>query len=280
MAIVAPALAALAVVGPSGTTVDASVSTTRLHYPAQRGYAIGYTVQTGDSAEKVTIYQVPPRWPERRVTGSPIALGNPTLRGPGTLGIASSIADYAFGVCLRDRGAAVPGRLDLDLGPHERATIVQPVRLSAPPWPGARYVPTASVGFASAGHDAKPARLPLSPVRVTGRSGVHIRLAVRPRLDQDRYPGPRLAPGRAVSIRGSTQPVVRHGRIRVSALVAGGGEARHVRIGVARTDAAGRFRLDPWVPPFEGTYVVDARYRHPRAGLVADRNCDLHFTVG
>jgi hypothetical protein len=117
--------------------------------------------------------------------------------------------------------------------------------------------------------------------RVTGRTGVHIRLRSRPRLEQDRFPGPFLAAGRSVAIRGSTEPPVARGRVRVSVLAhpADGG-LDDVPVGVARTDAAGRFRLDPWLPPFAGTYLVQAAYRHPAAGRVADRACDLHFTVG
>jgi hypothetical protein len=277
MLLAAPALVALAVSAPSGATVDAQPSTTHLRYPGQRGYAIGYVVQTGDQAETVTIHQTAPPWPDRRVAGSPVRMRSPMLRGPGTLGVATGVADYAFGTCLRGDTNGVPEQLRLQLGSHQRTTIVQPVGISAPPWPGARYVPRLTVAFASA---PKAVPLPLANVRVTGRSGVHIRLHARPRLREDRFAGPSLPFGRPIGIVGSTQPAVAHARIRVTALaLRDGGGLRRLALAVARTDAAGRFDLAPWLPPFAGTYRIGAAYRHPRADLVPDGNCDLRFTV-
>lgn len=269
------AAGALAVVSaPSGATVEGHVSTAKLRYPAQRGYAIGYAIRTADRAETVVIHQVPPPWPGRRVIGSPLDFRDPSLEGPGSLGISTGIADYAFGACLRGRSDGVPYELRLELGPNERTTVIQRMHLSAPPWPGARYVPRVSVAF---GRDAPSSRLRVGRVKVTGRSGVHVRLHSRPRVPDDGY----VRPGRSLAVRGSTEPRVPHARIRVTAsgVADRSHDFRRLLLGVARTDARGRFHLTPWVPPFQGTYAVEAAYRHPRAGLVADRSCGLSFTV-
>jgi hypothetical protein len=83
--------------------------------------------------------------------------------------------------------------------------------------------------------------------------------------------------GVPVQILGTTHPRVRGARIWI------GYEAIERRtsgaIGVARTDARGRFGLS-WTPRQKGTFTITAAYRHPARGLVADRSCDLGMTVG
>jgi hypothetical protein len=255
--------------------VSVRLSSTTLRYPGRRGLALTFTITTGATAQSVGVGESAARWPDANVDGWPLAYGMPVLRGAGRLTIATFVADFEWGACLRGSTSGVD-EFFVDLPANTTTTVVQPVSaVSRPPWPGTDYTPRLKLLSPGGGVIAVP------HVRMTGQQGVHIRLRaapILPRLSPGPVRGP-LRPRRPVVIRGATSPSLADAVIDLSTIWANRGHLGHQPLGRVRTDRAGRFRTRPW-RPHAGTSVVFARLKRPGKGLAPDGTCGLAIDVG
>jgi hypothetical protein len=266
-------------------TVSVTSSHTTLFYPLQHAYSLRFSIRTGSQAEKITIWenyfpsaQSPaalPRWPDPRVYGEPWSYGDPVFLGPGLAGGSGGHGDVPAATCVRGGLQSATG-FEADLPADANTTVVQLVDVAAPPWPGMNWTPKLWVSTATA---PAPVLLSAPHIRMAGRSGVHIRMRSIPPIPKAPFGSlyPSFAPGHALTVQGTTDPIVARGRIRLSATVwtAARPQGYEVRVGSALTDKRGRFHAKPWRPTVPGTYLINAHYSHPRRDLLADSNCDL-----
>jgi hypothetical protein len=258
------------------------MSAAELRYPAERSFALVYSITAGTTQNAVVLRQRLPTWREKHVFGSPLALGIPRLAGPGRLTGAYQDTHYVFGVCSRGSGETSQRWLRIELSPGAHTTLVQPVRLTRAPWPVASY--RVRTDMSIPGHAGRtPLRMPA--VNVRGPFGVHIRLRTRPDLRQGRFgpDGPFVAPSSPIAITGTTAPRVADAPIRlIEYRQADDGDltAARKRLATVRTDRRGHLRARIPGPKQDGTYLVEARYRSAaNSPALSDSNCDLHFTV-
>ena len=239
-------------------TISVRGSPSTISYPAQASYVLSYTIRTTDQPATVFISQDAGSWRAAGVLGWPLEYGHATLEGDGTLKpTPRGVIEFPIDACLR--GVSSTGaRVEVDLPASATATLLQPVRIAAAPWPGMRATPRILVS-ASSGSMGTPLAAP--HIRLTGNSGVRIRLhAILPKRH-------------VVVIHGTTDPVVARGLIRVIAHNYGIGPGPDLTLPTTRTDRYGRFRTRRWHFPASGAFQFFARYSHPRRGLLADSGC-------
>jgi hypothetical protein len=115
--------------------------------------------------------------------------------------------------------------------------------------------------------------------RLRGPTGVRLTVRTRPRtpLFNPRR-APRVEPGRAIRIFGTTDPVLRREAISLRVLVHGA-DREPRRLARVRTDRRGRFR-HVWRPRRAGIHELFAYYEPQRRGVTADRTCPRFLRVG
>ena len=154
--------------------------------------------------------------------------------------------------------------------------LTQRMSLAAVPWVGTTYAPRVAVTIDGRAVGA----LAVPRFRVGGRHGLHVALTTVPRLRRTGPPVP-IRPGIRIVVHGLTAPMLDRAAISLLAVGQRPGTTRltETAIGVATTDAAGRFTKRVRAPRRSGTYVVVARYRGRRRNTLPDSNCDLRFEV-
>jgi hypothetical protein len=129
----------LVAAGGDGIRFSLHLSSHRIVF---RGPSVVFAVrmQTGGSSETAGIGLTEAGWPNRAVSGSPIAISHEALSWPGriTSGFASSAASVNPFVLLCSRGAdrIDGGGVDVSLPADSTSTLTYTVRLAAPTWPG------------------------------------------------------------------------------------------------------------------------------------------------
>lgn len=247
-------------------------------------------MHTGSSAETVAIMSEVSGWPDPGVIGSPLELRAERVSGRGRIGIrfVSSCCAVPAYACARGGPPPQGGGVDLSL-PADSATILSyTVKLAAPPWPSLAMSIGVTASIPAVSSDPAAIRhYQVGAARFTasGPTGVRIILSAArgsPGLAPPESPFT-VAQDHTLIIVSRTRPELRHqpiqlGYQRVDVGLRLGATTLRGRIGVAMTDGTGAFRI-AWRPTRRGIYVIIAKYRHPRPGLLADQSCDLAVAV-
>jgi hypothetical protein len=265
---------------PAVLSYSVSSKTLRYHGP---GSTVAIHLRTGKSAESVRLELELSSWQDRDMLGSPLRISDQRIMGAGRLAgtYASTCCDIAAGasVCRRGGPPVTGDGIILALPPESNTTVSYRVRLAAPPWASPIYL-EAVAGFPYT-YQGQPEinEYHFGPPDFTirGPVGVHIQLAIpaTARREHDAL-YPVIAARRTVRIFGTTNPKISGAHLEIGYRSVTG--PRHGLIGIATTDRRGAFHV-AWRPPATGTYTITSDYRHPRAGLLADHNCDLALTV-
>lgn len=238
----------------------------------QKTYVLTYRLATGNHAETLQLLEGQGRWPDPRVDTSPWTYLTPRLVGPGVLKASPLIFTVGPAGCVRGLGGT-PELASVALPAHAATTLVQPVMIGAPPLPGTQWTPKIVVGLAQSEAGMRP-RVP--HIRVTGRTGVDIRLRTRPPLPLEDTAEYRLTLGRSLTVYGTTDPRLADVRLKLEDLDTV--SRSRPSVGVVKTDARGRFRATVR-PARSGLNFITVFYVHPRHGLVADQSCGLAVAV-
>lgn len=240
-------------------------------------------LRTGASAETVAVGMFDGGWRDDGVSGSPLAVSDPALIGPGrgTGGFSSgggSIDPYSL-LCARGafRSDGSTG-VDVALPAHSTTTLRYTVRLAARPWPWM----TAQIGVYTHTPSLDPSdhgttrRFTRSLVTV-GTAGVRITLRA-PTSRPGPYGDRTVRAHRLIPITGTTQPTLPGTPVDVVAAALHGPDLveRRQAIATTRTDRHGRFRSS-WHPRTPGIYVIQAATPRPPAPYTRDSGCDLEF---
>jgi hypothetical protein len=286
------AVAPIALANVAGRTSPAvsfhlSVSRHALSYRG-RPAVLSIRMQTGASAETVAIEPMVSVWADPNVIGSPLKLSGERVSGAGriTTHSVSSCCTTTPGTCARGAPPPEGSGVDLSLPAESTTTLTYRVALAAPPWRHSPMSVSVSAGIPAVANDPNAIReheLGTRRFTIHGPTGVHITLSLPRGLAEEHAGELFVAHGRGVTILGRTTPRLRGQRFHVA--------YQHFRqhpdappitshgsIGTAVTDNNGLFRI-AWRPARAGLYVIDATYRQPTRGLLADRTCDLALTV-
>jgi hypothetical protein len=90
-------------------------------------------------------------------------------------------------------------------------------------------------------------------------------------------PPAEIRKGKKITIRGSTDPVVRRQRIRL--MVARYGDENAKLLAKVRTRRDGTFRYAGWEPKEKGPWELFALYRSQRPWLASDFTCSRAFEL-
>lgn len=225
-----------------------------------------------------------PTWPTpNQVLGSPIAISDVHMSGPGEIRPSASMAVAKPRLrrkeaCEREGPSPFALAYWVELPADSSALIELRGKGSFPSWPRTQF----DVSFSTFEVDAPAAprnlikTVSLPPL---GPIGVHIQMrslgsggtSGRPRMTPPLigWTEPALTAAH-ISLRAVRVPI--SGRVTLSQWT----EPAAVRLGGLRTDARGRFRLDPQQFRYVGRYAILAR-SSPRAGKAADWNCGPFF---
>jgi hypothetical protein len=272
--------------GGNGIGFSLRLSSRRIVFQGQ-SVVFAVRMQTGGSAETAAIGLTQGGWPDRAVSGSPIAISDETLSGPGRItgGFASAGASVNPFELLCSRGADRNdgGGVDVLLPANSTSTLSYKMRLAARTWPGIRptigayaYVP--AVDPTGGGVTRELGTEQLAPA---GTTGIRVMLSTPEARPGPRSSYPTVSSGQTVLIAGMTDPLLADTEIRLAAESYLGRQfatIRTTRIGTTRTNSAGRFRL-AWTPSKRGTYVIRADLPHPPPPYRPDRGCDLTITA-
>lgn len=205
--------AAASVPPPSPVAFSVSVSQHTLIYGGP-AVTLAIEMRTGPSPRTVGIQRTGPSWPERAVSGSPLALTNERVQGQGTIeshsvhgGVPQQPGEP---VCARGEGDAQGYGVDLALPAHSTTTLSYDVRLAAPPWPHTSYDPRLLANIPASNATVRGISFyPLvTPRLASGRpSGVHIMMSAYPHRHRDPFGAVLVPRGGAVTISGHTDPI-------------------------------------------------------------------------
>jgi hypothetical protein len=268
--------------GAAPAVLSSSVSSRTLTYHGN-GSTVAIHLRTGKSAESVRLGLQLSTWQDRDMLGSPLRVADRRITGAGRLTgtYSSRCCDIAAGVSVCRRGGPplTGDGIILTLPAESRTTVSYRVRLAAPPWPSPVYL-EAVAGFPYT-YQGRPEinHYYFGPpaFAIRGPTGVQIHLdAGRGAQREPKQLYPVVVARHTVQITGTTNPKLRDTTIEIAYRAVTG--HRHGLIATAITDRHGAFRI-AWTPATPGTYTITSSYQHPRAGLLADRNCDLALTV-
>lgn len=265
-----------------GLRISLHLSRARLAYGQQA--VLSVVMRTGGSAQTVGVGVLDGGWPDADVSGSPVAVSDEALAGPGRItGCFSSggmsIDPYsmlcACGAVRLDGG----GNVNLALPADSTTTLSYMVGFAAMPWQGM----TAQIGVSTHQPSLDPldhgiTRQLTQRLIATGTPGIRITLTAptsRPGEHGDRtVPAHQL-----LRILGATQPALPGTAIDLASTLNGPELAKHTQpIATARTDRNGRFHSS-WRPRSPGIYVLQATAPQPPAPYTRDHGCGLKITA-
>jgi hypothetical protein len=217
------------------------------------------------------------------VEGSPISFADQTLEVSGATLLGPASMQEGVTACAPDVG---PHGTDLTqrawdvrvaAGQTATATLPFEIQRAWAPWPDTSYGITVFADQKTLGPSTLTAPIVVHAdgPRIVGRHGVRIRLASTPRSGILTVHSPVVGVRRPITVRGSTSPVLRDERLRVTV-----GHPGHRKRSIAvRTDRAGRFVLRGLRLGHAGTWEIGARYISHRASLASDYACPLGFVA-
>lgn len=219
-------------------------------------------------------------WPDRWVSGSPIAVSGETLTGPGRIighfASGGGTVDSYAALCPRGANLIDGGGVDVSLPANTTSVLSYRVRIAAPVWPGMRptigayaYVPATSPTGGGVTRALGSQRLIPG-----GTPGIRVVLAAVGARRGSRGSPASVPLHRTVVIDGSTRPSVAGAEIR---LTAKSYRQRTFtiatrRISSTRTDRYGRFRVE-WTPETPTTYLITAELRSSPSTYRPGRGC-------
>ena len=267
------------VAGGEPLRISLHLSSSRLAYGQK--VVVSVVLRTGGSAETVGVGVIDGGWPDAKVSGSPLAVADPALIGPGRVtgyfaAGGGSIDPYSL---LCSRGAF---RLDgssgvnVALPAHSTTTLRYTARLAAKPWPGM----TTQIGFYTHSPSLDPSdhgttrRLTRS-LTTTGTPGIQITLTA-PSSAPAPYGSRTVRAHRLIPITGTTHPTLPNTPVNLIAATLHGTVEHHQAVATTRTDRHGRFH-SPWRPRTPSIYVLQATATHPPAPYTRADGCDLEI---
>ena len=204
-AVAAAQMLGLAAASTPVITVTSEVSPLRLNAITQRSFVLNVHVADSGSATQVDVSMSGHPWPRAMETaGGPLVFGLPSVDPPATLKLLPiPVPPPMPWECFR--GEPFDGRLYGVVVPAQSATVLHvPITGFVPSWPGTDYTPQVSWwvnGVTSSGGSDGASRVPVSPVTMTGPTGVHIEVRAVKQL---------VVSGQAMTIIGKTDPPIRH----------------------------------------------------------------------
>jgi hypothetical protein len=267
---------------PAAPQFALSTTPGKLRY---HGTAATFTIRVtnGASAQTTGVGLIPSDWPDANVNGSPLAVSQPTVTGPGeiTSHFISSGVGFAGPPCIRGTFDNGPGGVDLSLPANSTTTLSYRVTLAAPPWRSITPTLSAFAYVPATGNNAQTLQLGHTQFATTGPTGEQITLTA-PGAKPPAEPGvPFILRNGPATIHGTTVPAAKNATVRISAEAYGGNQpaGKNTLIGTTRTNAHGRFTFH-WRSVTANAYRITAAIPHPGDGLLPDRGCDLTLSVG
>lgn len=252
-------------------TVTAEVSPRVLNSIDRRSLTLNVGIVNNGPAVQVYLAIGGHPWPGAALTeGGPLGFGSPTLDPPATFKPVP-VPPIAPSPLACVRGEEVDGR-QYGVGLPALSTTVLRVPLLAlvPYWPDTNYTPEVT-WWPTNSTFPKTTLIVVTPVQMTGPTGVHIELATTPHL--------KVTIGRAITIVGTTDPAIQHRSIKITVKyfpVSDGSPVLRPRImSVADviTNEHGRFKLPPWHLKHPGLYQLLSRAVHSGHGIQPDHAC-------
>lgn len=269
--------------GPTSLQVGTTASSVNWQ---EREVGFVVDVRSGADGAQFGLALGPVAWPgsSKSLVGSPVAIANVALDGPGTLRPASlGPVPPPFlprqDRCRREVDLMAGSRFWVELPGDAHARIVVDSFLAFPVWPGTTY------GLAVSTFDSDMSTAPrtfagAAEVPLTGRTGTLISTKMVTQ-GASQY----LAHGESPAFVGTTNPPLRRGQIslrvvrptRSGAVWLDSWESRVVaKLGAIRTDQHGRFKVMAGKALGPGRYALLARSAETSA-ILADWNCGPFF---
>ena len=263
-------LTVLPATGP-GIAISVTVAPQVLSSVGGHSFTVSVRITNSGPATDVFLTLAGRPWPHAGSTQArPLNFGTPTVDAPATLKPIPPppippLPPWSY--CVRGQDYNY-GQADVVMPAQSATTLTEPVTALLPAWRGTDYTPT--LDWVTATGTEVPIAVPT--VTMQGPTGVRIQTETKPQGTQQHA----IVSGTRVTISGSTDPRVRGAVVRVRAHLFSNMNSqipKTVLLGIARTNAAGRFVIRGWRPKSTGGYQLESSISNVGPQLQPDSAC-------